>query len=150
MCRTTGPQPDPLTEDILRCSGDAARWPGELPGHEGLFGSYPTEEQGSITQTRDIGGAKTRYFWQKGFGQTLTWRGRSLQYGMTIDSVGGSYAGSSSQRIGVRLPQHPGSTGIRASIEGRPVPAEQVDGLAFIALPASQREGSCRFKIVRY
>jgi hypothetical protein len=91
-----------------------------------------------------------REFWQKGFGQTLTWRGRSLQYGMTIDSVGGSYAGSSSQRIGVRLTPHPGSTGIRASIEGRPVPAEQVDGLTFITLPASQRKGSCRFKIVRY
>ena len=89
----------------------------------------------------------TSEFWQKGFGQTLIWRGRSLRYRMTLGSVEGSYAGSSPQRIGVRLPPRP--IGIRASINGRPVPTQQDDGLTFITLPATRSGESCRFEIVR-
>jgi Bacterial alpha-L-rhamnosidase 6 hairpin glycosidase domain len=91
----------------------------------------------------------TGEFWHKGFGQTLAWRGRSLRYRMTLDRVEGTYSGTSTQRIGVRLPPRPGSTGIRAGIDGRPVPAEQEDELTFITLPATRAEESCRFEIVQ-
>ena len=58
-------------------------------------------------------------YWERGFGQTLAWRDRSLTYRMTRNGIIGSYTGATSQRLAVRC-------------FGR-------DGLVELILPASAR-----------
>ena len=100
----------------------------------------------------------TGEFWQRGFGQTLLYRGRRLRYRMQTDSVGGTYSGSASQRLFVTLP--PGSPGfrLRTTIDGRS--AETVlpaltdttppgDQLLEVTLPGTPDGESCAFSIRR-
>ena len=47
--------------------------------------------------------AVTQEFWARGFGQTLEWRGRALEYHMQRDRVSGTYAGDGPQRIEIRM-----------------------------------------------
>jgi len=83
-------------------------------------------------------------FWQRGFGQTLSWRGRILEYRMTRDRMAGSYAGGSPQSLAVRF----GVSGrVRARLNGRSVPCENDDGMYRVTLPASSENRPCRFVI---
>jgi hypothetical protein len=86
-------------------------------------------------------------FWQKGFGQTLVWRGRTLRYRMSQGRVEGTYYGSGPQKLGVRFPPASGVSRIHARIDGRDVQTEQEEGLTCITLPASRGEEPRRFEI---
>jgi hypothetical protein len=91
----------------------------------------------------------TEEFWERGFGQSLAWHGRNLRYRMLHDRIEGTYAGSTSQRIGVRLSPPPGATEVRATIDGRPAAAAQEERLIFITLPATRAQELCRFEILQ-
>ena len=91
----------------------------------------------------------TNEFWEKGFGQVLTWRGRTLRYHMLRDRLEGSYSGRTQQRLGVRLPVRSGTSLVHATIDGNPVPVAQKEELLVIRLPATDPEKSCRFEISR-
>jgi hypothetical protein len=91
----------------------------------------------------------TGEFWEKGFGQTMAWRGRTLRYRMMRDRVEGVFSGETPQRLGVRLPARAGRVKVRAAIDGSAVTVAQKDGLIVITLPATAREEPCRFEILR-
>jgi len=91
----------------------------------------------------------TEEFWQQGFGQTLTWRDRSLRYRFHRDRVTGAYAGGSSQRVGIRLPTWQTPSQVRATIHGRPTGSASEEGLIFVVLPAASAEKPCPFEIVQ-
>ena len=61
----------------------------------------------------------TEDFWEKGFGQTLAWRDRTLHYRIDRDRITGTYAGGTSQRLGVRLPGGDKENVCRAVIDGQ-------------------------------
>jgi hypothetical protein len=84
-------------------------------------------------------------FWEKGFGQTLAWRDRTLHYQMGRDRVTGTYAGGAPQRLGVRLP----AGAARAAIDGRDAAPEREGELVFVTLPAAPESKSCRFEVGR-
>ena len=44
-----------------------------------------------------------REYWDRGFGQTIKWRGRSLAYRMEGGRVSGTYSGDGPQRLEVLL-----------------------------------------------
>ncbi len=75
-------------------------------------------------------------YWERGFGQTIGWRDRSLTYFMRHGRVSGSYTGPATQRVAVRLPVHP--QGVRGA-------AVQHDGLLELTLPATQK--ACVFEV---
>jgi hypothetical protein len=91
----------------------------------------------------------TKEFWKQGFGQTLRWRDRTLQYRMTLDRITGTYEGSCPQRLGVRLPLKGKEAKVRVTINGRPSPSSQEGDMIFIALPESSLRRPCRFEIVQ-
>ena len=88
-------------------------------------------------------------FWQKGFGQTLTFRGRTLRYRMLENSVEGTYTGSVPLRFGVRMPARRGASKLYAAFNDHPAPATQRDGLIFVTLPEADSNKPCQFRIVR-
>ena len=90
----------------------------------------------------------TDEFWERGFGQTLTWRDRNMRYNMKRNRIEGTYAGSTALRLGVKLPVHSGATEIRATIDGHSAVATQEEGKIFIVLPASRAQEACRFEIL--
>ena len=87
-------------------------------------------------------------FWKQGFGQTLAWRDRRLQYRMQQGRIAGTYCGGS-QRLGVRLSTDDGDTAVRVSLDGREATAECDENLVFVNLPASSQEQVCRFEIIQ-
>ncbi len=87
-------------------------------------------------------------FWKQGFGQTLEWRERRLQYRMQQGRIAGTYCGGS-QRLGVRLSTSSGVTRVRASIDGRTSTAERDGNLAFVTLPIVSAQQVCRFEIIQ-
>jgi hypothetical protein len=91
----------------------------------------------------------TEEFWQKGFGQTLRWRDRTLQYLMRLDRITGTYMGGSPQKLGVCLRDGSEQAKVRVTINGRPTDSEQAGGLIFITLPKASPQKPCRFEIVR-
>ncbi len=91
----------------------------------------------------------TEEFWQRGFGQSLKWRDRTLQYRMMLDQVVGTYEGSHPQRLGVRLPPKGKAVNVRVTINGRPSPSSQEGDMIFIALPESSLRRPCRFEIIQ-
>jgi hypothetical protein len=91
----------------------------------------------------------TEEFWEKGFGQALSWRGRTLHYHMLRDRLEGTYAGRTQQQLGVRLPVRSGKSLVRATIDGNLVPVAQKEGLLVIMLPGTGPDKSCRFQISR-
>jgi hypothetical protein len=88
-------------------------------------------------------------WWQNGFGQTLRWRGRSLQYEMKADRVLGTYQGDGPQTLRVRLPGLAVTDKIGAKIDGRPAAAKIRAGLIVITLPSASGRTPCRFEVVR-
>jgi hypothetical protein len=88
-------------------------------------------------------------FWQKGFGQTLTFRGRIVSYRMLKDSVEGTYTGSAPLKLGVQLPARAGASTIHASFNNLPTAVVQREGLIFVTLPGTDPPRTCRFRIVQ-
>jgi hypothetical protein len=88
-------------------------------------------------------------FWRQGFGQTLRWRGRVLQYCMQSDRISGAYEGSGPQKLGVRFsPARPG-TKVSALAGGLPLDFKMENGLIFIILSQTQPGKPCEFEIAR-
>ncbi len=88
-------------------------------------------------------------WWQKGFGQTLRWRGRNLQYSMRANSMTGTYDGDGPQTLRVRLPGLSATDRIRVKIDGRPADGKIGDDLVVLTLPPSSGRTPCRFEIIR-
>jgi len=61
----------------------------------------------------------TDEFWDKGFGQTLRYRGRMLRYRMTRDSIAGEYSGPADQKLSVFFPRGSGHEAVTVSLNGR-------------------------------
>jgi hypothetical protein len=83
----------------------------------------------------------------RGFGQTLTWRNRRLQYMMKRNRIEGSYHGSTPQRLGVRFGPLAGDRTVRLTMNGRPGVASHEEGMVFVLLPATAENDSCAFEI---
>jgi len=80
-------------------------------------------------------------YWRHGFGQTLAWRDRRLEYRFDLAGVTGTFQGPQEQWLGVRLTEqhHGAGTGqLRALIDDQPVRARREGGLAWLRLPAGQ------------
>jgi hypothetical protein len=67
-----------------------------------LFG-VQFELDGSLT----LAPTATRQFWDRGFGQTLEFRGRVLEYRFETNRISGSYSGSEPQHLHIHLPNQP-------------------------------------------
>jgi hypothetical protein len=100
----------------------------------------------------------TGEFWDRGFGQTLRWRDRTIRYRMTRDSIGGTYSGQAPQRLLVRFPAGPGTFVFMTAIDGRSVPAvppgrteiARPEGVLIdVTLPATREGESCAFRVSR-
>ena len=91
----------------------------------------------------------TEEFWQHGFGQTLTWRDRSLRYHFQRGRVTGTYAGGSPQHLAVRLSTVQTPARIRATIDGRTARSDLKEGLIFVVLPTASAKEPCPFEIVQ-
>jgi len=89
----------------------------------------------------------TAEFWDSGFGQTLAWRDRTLQYRIQGDRITGAYAGGSPQRLGLRYARNTTEAEVRVIIDGRPAASERDDGLVFFTLPAAAPRQPCPFEI---
>ncbi|MEW6236335.1 MAG: hypothetical protein AB1656_13190 [Candidatus Omnitrophota bacterium] len=88
-------------------------------------------------------------FWKQGFGQTLEWRDRRLQYRMRVGQIAGRYWGGA-QRLGVKLSAGDGDTVIRAVLDGRAASTDREGSLVFVNLPAASFPQGCRFEVVQY
>ncbi len=86
-------------------------------------------------------------FWQEGFGQTLSWRKRSLAYRFERGGVSGTYAGGSPQRLAVRLPE--AGAPVRVMIKGNDSRFALEEGLIAVEVPAASVATPCRFEIFR-
>jgi hypothetical protein len=99
----------------------------------------------------------TGEFWDRGFGQTLRWRDRTMHYRMTRDSVGGTYSGRTPQRLLVHLPPGSDTFEFTTAIAGRAVHAVESGRNPFVlkgvlvavTLPAMPAGEACAFSIVR-
>lgn len=90
----------------------------------------------------------TEDFRRRGFGQTLKWRGRALQYRMQSDRITGTYEGAGPQRLGVRHQSAGPGANVGAQVDGRPVEIKMEDGLVFVTLPETPPGKPCKFEIV--
>ncbi len=88
-------------------------------------------------------------FWERGFGQTLSWRGRSLSYRFERDRVTGAYSGDGAQRVAVRLRRVGTERVVRATIDGRAVETAREGNLTIIDLPATRADTPSRFEVGR-
>ena len=100
----------------------------------------------------------TDEFWDLGFGQTLSWRGRVLHYTMMRDSIRGTYSGRTPQELLVRFPPDPGTLDVAGTIDcGSPDAAHtnRMDlrilgsGLIAVTLPSSRDGETCVFRVAR-
>ena len=89
----------------------------------------------------------TEEFWRKGFGQTISWAGRTLTYQMRTEWAGGTYAGAGPQELHLRLPRRNPVSRFQATIDGEPAPGRQDNDLFYVKLPAAPPEEPCRFEI---
>lgn len=77
-------------------------------------------------------------FWAAGFGQSIVWRDRKLDYRMARSGIEGQYAGKSAQRLRVRLERGIDSKPYVLAIEGRqPAPPRVEGGCLVLDLPPS-------------
>ena len=90
-------------------------------------------------------------YWDKGFGQTLIWRGRRLSYRMARARATGEYQGPSSQKVLIRSPSlavgtnHTAKGRLRVVVDGHQVDARMENDLVCIALPPSP--AGCSFEL---
>jgi hypothetical protein len=97
-------------------------------------------------------------FWDRGFGQTLRWRHRSLRYRMMRDSITGTYTGRTPQRLLVRFPSATGAPaftavvdlGIAGEARTRTLDLHVTEGrLLELTLPSTRNGDSCAFAVSR-
>jgi len=91
----------------------------------------------------------TKEFWERGFGQCLAWRDRSLRYRFEWNRITGTYAGGTSQRLGIRLNPGADEKETLAKINGRSVETECQNGLTFVTLPVASAQQPCQFEVKR-
>jgi hypothetical protein len=98
----------------------------------------------------------TKEFWDKGFGQTLRWRDRTMRYRMVRDSIVGTYSGRAPQRLLVCFPPGPDTFDYATTINGRSVHSLVSGRNPFVSgdlidatLPAPGEGASCGFRISR-
>jgi hypothetical protein len=85
-------------------------------------------------------------FWNAGFGETLTWRGRTLSYRMWRDRIVGDYAGETSQRLCVKLREPVRKAAVTIRIKGRPGEATVEGDKLVLLLPAASISRPCHFE----
>ena len=86
-------------------------------------------------------------FWNAGFGQTLSWRGRNLPYRMWRDRIVGDYDGEGPQRLCVKLLHPPGKAAVTIRINGRPAEPRLEGDKLVVLLPAAPLGRSCHFEV---
>jgi hypothetical protein len=86
-------------------------------------------------------------FWERGFGQTLVWRGRSLSYRMEGRRITGDYRGDAPQRLDVRLRRPTRDAPARVTIGGVATAPTFEAGRLTLVLPAAPAAQPCRFEI---
>jgi hypothetical protein len=85
-------------------------------------------------------------FWQSGFGQTLTWRGRTLSYRIQRNRMTGDYCGKGTQRLCVKLAK-PAHEAAKVTINGQPAEMVVENGRWTVLLPAAPVERPCHVEI---
>ncbi|MFH0761404.1 MAG: hypothetical protein V2A67_07860 [Bacteroidota bacterium] len=86
-------------------------------------------------------------FWKAGFGQTLSWQGRSISYKMQTGQIKGEYSGENPQKLYVKLQTPPDKNSLRASINGKSATYTTTGDWIGIDLPAATSGKPCRFEI---
>jgi len=86
-------------------------------------------------------------FWNAGFGQTLSWRGRRISYKMQPDLIKGEYSGQNSQQLSVRLAKPSHEKMIHVTINGHSALFNIKDGWISIVLPPASIEKPFGFEI---
>jgi hypothetical protein len=87
-------------------------------------------------------------FWIRGFGQAISWRGRTLTYRMQRDGVTGDYAGDSPQRLFVRPYRREDAKAVfQATIDAQPVACETEGEFVVVTLPPGTGGKPCHFEI---
>ncbi len=86
-------------------------------------------------------------FWDAGFGQTISWPGRTLSYRMRRDQISGAYTGTTAQRVCVRFQPQRVDARLRLSIDGQPSQARREDRFIVMDLPAAGEP--CRFVLAQ-
>ncbi len=100
--------------------------------------------------------AATDDFWDRGFGQTLSYRGSVLKYRMATDAVTGTYSGPRAQRLILSYHPGPGTKQVTIAIAG-PLKdtvricrlTGQKNSAVELTLPATRGGESCAFAIRR-
>jgi hypothetical protein len=86
-------------------------------------------------------------FWEKGFGQTLSWRDANFSYTMDRDGIKGNYTGSFTQTVIVRLQKPAKGKKFQATVNGKSVPVKTVGEDIQIVLPQTQKSTPVSFEI---
>lgn len=86
-------------------------------------------------------------FWQRGFGQTLAWHGRSLAYRVEARRMTGDYDGDAPQRLSVRLRNPARDGSMRVTIGGIATSTTVDAGRLTLVLPAAPAGQPCHFEI---
>jgi hypothetical protein len=86
-------------------------------------------------------------FWKAGFGQTLFWQGSTISYKMYSDRILGTWSGSHSQHLSVRLPAYAQNRIIKATLNGKNSEFNVKQGWITISLPGGADAQSCIFEI---
>ena len=77
-------------------------------------------------------------WWRAGFGQTLTWRGRTLNYRFQGDGISGSYAGDESLVLHVRPHRDVAGETRQVYIDGVDVAVKLSEGWLELTLPPAK------------
>ncbi len=88
----------------------------------------------------------TDEFRQRGFGQRLSWRGRTLDYRMVGGEVTGTYSGDA-QDLAVQFKKSPRPPTPRVTVNAKTAAAARDGDLVWVNLPASAAGRPCRFEI---
>jgi hypothetical protein len=86
-------------------------------------------------------------YWEKGFGQTISWRNANFSYAMNRDGIKGNYAGSSKQTVVLKLQTSAKGKKFRARIDGQTAPVEIAEDCIRFVLPETQKNKSVFFEI---
>ncbi len=86
-------------------------------------------------------------FWNRGFGQTLSWTDRQISYTMKCDEIAGTFIGPESQALSVRLDRIPRNKAVRVIVNGKRAQYVVQDDQVQIKLPAAASDRPCTFSI---
>jgi hypothetical protein len=86
-------------------------------------------------------------YWTAGFGQTLEWRGRTLEYRMDDNGIRGAYRGDAPQQLRIRFAKTVEPASMNGSVAGAPAKATVEDGFVVVTLPASTTDVPLAFDV---